>query len=227
MNSAAGIAVRLCQEIYDPVTPGMFDSVIRINETVCGLKREGKLLRIVLQGTSNIAGWEADFDALPVEHPVLGHIHSGFYKNLVALWGAISPALSLLLPTDQIEVSGHSKGAGEGVILAGMLHERGYHVVCFLFACPNAGYADFRTYMSAVPGTSFRNAPPDAEWFGDPVPNVPPFPYVPTYPHVLINVPPAGFERMLNVEWHLINLYQTAFADIAETVVATVVAAKG
>ena len=213
-----------CLAIYDPITPGVFDTIYRINETVCGAKLEGNVLRLVLQGTESVDGWKADFDALPFEHPTIGHVHSGFYQNLPALLVQLGPylrGLAATLPQLEVEVEGHSKGAGEGAILAGLLHAAGYRVVAFLFATPNAGYRDFANYLRAnVPGTSFRNAPQDAEWFGDPVPLVPPAPYVAPYPHTFICVPPTGFERLLNVAWHMGDLYYSAFADASQTVTA-------
>lgn len=201
-----------CLEIYDPITPNVFDKSYRIGETVCGTKLVGKRLYVVMQGTENPPGWMADADILPFAHPVLGRLHSGFWQNIPALLDQLEPdiqALVATIPDLEIEVDGHSKGAGEAAQLAGALHAGGWNVVqVYLFACPNAGFQDFANYMQRyIPGVSYRNAPRGIEIFGDPVPMVPPPPDEPPYAHTYIDVPPPGFERLLDVEWHKGPLY--------------------
>jgi hypothetical protein len=206
--SAIALAAQLaCLDIYDPITPGVFDKVYRVGETVCGTKLIGKRLHIVQQGTENLPGWMADVDIRPFEHIVLGHLHSGFWRNIPALYELLAPDIRVLLatiPDLEIEVEGHSKGAGEAAQLAGDLHASGRNVVqVYLFACPNAGWQDFANYMQAnIPGVSFRNAPRGIEIFGDPVPLVPLPPFEPPYAHTYEDAPPPGFERLLDVEWH-------------------------
>jgi hypothetical protein len=217
MISLRFTAYLACLGIYDPITPATFDAIYRVNETVCGLFLDGSLLRLVMQGTENVAGWQADFDALPVRHPILGELHSGFYKNLPTLITQLTPHLVAIQTADKnmtIEVSGHSKGAGEAAILAALLNVAGFHTAAYLFACPNAGYQSLADYLALhVPGVSYRNMPEEGVWFGDPVPLVPGPLYVPPYPHVRVTEPPAGFERMLDVEWHLGKYYNAAFAN--------------
>ena len=224
MNPAPTVAVAAklaCLDIYDPITYSSFDQVIRVNETVCGLRRDGGLLRVVLQGTENAPGWEADFNAIPFEHSILGTLHLGFYHNLPEvldqLWPLLHVYYAMPNPVLAIEVSGHSKGAAEGAILAALLHNAGYKVTTFLFACPNAGYHKLADYLAKyVPGTSFRNCHTFFREVGDPVPLVPIVPYVAPYPHTLICVPPANDNPLidiLDIEWHSGKLYYQAFAD--------------
>ena len=203
-----GYAARLaCVDIYDPITEGIFDAVFRVNETVCGVKRTMESIYVVMQGTENAPGWEADFDAVPHYDPVLGMLHSGFYKNLPALIQVLTPRLTA--PPLPVAVCGHSKGAAEGSILAAMLSMRGYRVSAALFACPNAGGEVLADYLAAhVPGESYRNR---GSIFGDPVPLVPTSPYVPPYDRIVVCQPPPGLKRFVNLEWHRGPLYHQAF----------------
>ncbi len=207
LSSVLATAAKLaCSDIYDPITPNVFSKIYRVGETVCGIVLVAGTLYVVNQGTENMAGWKEDFTVEPIFHPVLGNIHSGFDKNL--------PALVALLMRDipagmSVVVCGHSKGAGEGALLAARLNLAGINVIqAILFACPNAGHQQFADWMQAtIPGLSFRNAPKYVPCFGDPVPMVPEYPSVPPYPHNMINVVPAGMSRLLNIEWHLAEYY--------------------
>lgn len=212
MSAIAFAAQLACIDVYDPITPNVFDKLYRIGESVCGTKLVGNRLHVAMQGTENVAGWLADADIEPVEHPVLGHLHAGFWRNIPALLEQLQPDIDELkqqMPNLEIEIEGHSKGAGEGTQLAGALHASGYPVVqLYLFACPNAGFQDFANYVQAnISALSYRNAPAAHPEFGDPVPLVPTSPYVRPYPHVALDVPPAGFERMIDLEWHRAKLY--------------------
>lgn len=217
MSAVTEAAQQACLDIYDPVDPSKFDKVYRVGETTCGRLLTGKRLRITLQGTENVPGWVADADILPYRHAVLGTLHSGFWQNIPALLARLTPDIDVLrqaVPDLEIEVTGHSKGAGEGAQLAGALHAAAYNVVqVYLFACPNAGFQSFANYMqSNIPGVSYRNAPHGIEIFGDPVPMVPEPPYEPPYAHTYVCEAPPGFERLLNVAWHKGYLYVKATA---------------
>lgn len=215
MNADANLqlaAQLACHDIYDPVAQGAFDKVYRVGETTCGVKLVGSRLHIVMQGTENLPGWLADADILPSHHPVLGRLHTGFWQNLPALMVLLKPYIVQLIldlggSVLEIEVEGHSKGAGEAVQLAGAMHAAGYNVVqCYLFACPNAGFSDFAAYMQAnIPGLSLRNA--DSFDIGDPVPMVPLPPYSPAYPRTRFTLAPPGWDRVRLQDWHDGKLY--------------------
>lgn len=207
MNPVYQAAQLACIDIYDPVATDVFDKIYRINETVCGTKLIDNRLHVVMQGTESLPGWMADGDILPVVHPVLGHMHSGFWRNIPELLKELVPDIDVIkqaLPGLEIQVEGHSKGAGEGAQVAGALHVAGYNVVqVYLFACPSPGFHDFAAYLQAnIPGLSYRNAPIEFPDFGDPVPLMPIVPYIGPYPHTGFDIAPPGFERMLDVEWH-------------------------
>ena len=210
MTSLATAARLACLDIYDPITPGSFQQIIRVGETVCGTALIDGTFYIVNQGTETKAGWEADFEAEPVFHPVLGHLHSGFDKNLPAI---VKQLLTNIPRSTPVIVTGHSKGAGEGVILAARLTLAGVNVTkCILFACPNAGFAPFGNWVKAhIDGVSYRNSPGALSFFGDPVPLVPPVPYLPPYPHTKITEVPDGLDRLISVMWHEGKYYARAF----------------
>lgn len=215
IKAAAQLA---CDAIYDLITPNVFDKVYRVGETVCGRSMVAGDVCLAMQGTEleeqegdgklhfSLQGWAADFDCLtPFYHPVLGNLHAGFYQNLPALIKLLQADLA---PGSRVIVTGHSKGAGEGAILAALLKLAGFDVVAVLFACPRPGYQRFATWLRGnVPGVSYRNAPAGLEALGDPVPLVPPGPFVVPYELAYIDVAPEGFERMLNVQWHRGPLY--------------------
>lgn len=212
-------AARLaCSAIYDPVTPDSFGKLYRVGESVCGTARIGERFCIVMQGTEleeaesdgrlrfSLQGWAADFDCAPFRHPDLGAVHGGFHRNLPALIEQLAPDIPA---GARVVVTGHSKGAGEAALLGALLKLSGFDVAgLILFACPNPGYRRFAQWLAAnLPGISYRNAPLGLEAFGDPVPLVPPEPYVPAYAYAYIDQAPDGVERLTGVEWHRGELY--------------------
>jgi len=222
IETAARLA---CDDIYDPVTPQVFGKLYRIGESVCGTVQErteiGDVFYVVMQGTEleeqdgdgrlhfSLQGWVADFDCAPFAHPghpELGLLHGGFHRNLPVLMDALVPDIA---PGARVIVTGHSKGAGEGALLAALLKLKGIDVAgVILFACPHPGCADFAQWMERnMPGISYRNAPRNLRMFGDPVPLVPFAPYVAAYPFTYIDCPPAGIERAMSVAWHRGGLY--------------------
>ena len=213
MGQIAQAAQLACVDIYEPVSP-TFNKVYRVGSTVCGTKLIGNTLYLAFQGTDTKQGWEEDFHATPVYHPVLGNLHRGFYENLPELVGQLSRDIRTILslvPDLVITVTGHSKGSGEGAQAGPLLKLAGFNVgPMILFACPNSGYQRLADWIKQnIPGSlSFRNAPIDFPEFGDPVPLVPIFPNVPPVPHTMIDNAPPGFERMLDVMWHESALYQ-------------------
>lgn len=223
IETAARLA---CDDIYDPVTPQVFGRLYRIGESVCGTVQLGDVLYVVMQGTEleeqegdgrlhfSLQGWVADFDCAPLsypEHPELGMLHGGFHRNLPALMDSLVPDIPA---GARVIVTGHSKGAGEGVLLGALLKLKGIDVAgVILFACPHPGYREFSLWAQRnLPGVSYRNAPQGLEMFGDPVPLVPFAPYVAAYPFTYVDAPPAGWERAMSVAWHGGALYASGVA---------------
>jgi hypothetical protein len=199
-----------CHDIYDPVTPKAFGKIYRVGETVCGTAFVDDQLFIVNQGTENRAGWEADADIVPILHPVLGNLHAGFFRNMPALVKLLTTGIGVGFSSKTpIIVTGHSKGAGEAILLGACLKLAGFNVVqAILFACPRPGYQRLADWLNEnLPGMSFRNAPADFPALGDPVPLVPIDPYVDPYPHAMIDVAPDGMQVMDPIAWHGAELY--------------------
>lgn len=220
--SDLALAGRLaCIDIYDPIAPGVFNRIYREGESVVGTAINGLYFDIIHQGTEltengrpSLDGWEADFDCAPVYHAVLGNLHSGFNRNIDPLIAQIAPNI----PTGfTVRVQGHSKGAGEGSIMAAKLKLAGFNVADpILFACPNSMYqrgADW--YAANFPGAiSLRNVSREIEVLGDPVPLVPLHPYVAPVKHALVCVPPKGLAAMIPTNWHHGGLYNAAVMNL-------------
>src|ERR1700757_132385 len=138
MKMIAQAAQLACHDIYDPVTPHVFDKIYRIDETVCGTAMIGGQFYVVNQGTETLSGWEADGEIEPINHPVLGKLHTGFYRNIPVLVSQLIVDVPKSVP---IILTGHSKGAAEATLLGACLKLAGMNVVqLILFACPRPGY---------------------------------------------------------------------------------------
>ena len=83
---------------------------------------------IAFEGTTDWQEWMVDFFAsqIPViEHPTLGFVHAGFLLNVQAVFGGIVKELGAL-GWPPFYVTGHSKGAGEAILAAGLLKVLGH-----------------------------------------------------------------------------------------------------
>jgi hypothetical protein len=203
LETAAKLA---CYDIYSPITNDVFNNIITVGDTVCGVSIQVNVCYIVNQGTENLKGWESDFNVKPISHPVLGNLHSGFYSNLPQVVDKLLP----LIPKDMmVFCCGHSKGAAEASILSALLLLEGVNVVQnYLFACPNAGYKQLSDWLKEnIRGTSYKNSSVYIPFLSDPIPNVPLSPYSPPYPHTIITEYPEGLKFLLPSNWHSSKLY--------------------
>lgn len=203
----------LSKAIYKPVDVSKFSAVVTAGEDTVGIaRRDDGLVYIIGAGTENWRGWESDADIETVYIPGVGPVHAGFNQNTDAFVLKIAP---LLRPVDDIVVGGHSRGAPIAAIIGAKLKMAGYNVMqAVLLACPNFCFPQGAKWFAEnmLIGSSYRNAPHGMEEFGDPVPLVPlpnPFqPWMMIYsPRIMIDRPPAGIERDLDVYWHSIDLY--------------------
>lgn len=211
MNVIPQAATLACKLIYTPIEYAGFSKIYHCSGTVVGLSKIGTAIYLTPQGTENLPGWMSDADVEPLEHPILGLLHSGFYDDLPSI---VRQIITDGIPkTTPIIVTGHSKGGGQATQLAGLLLIEGFNVQhIIVFACPHAGGERFATYLAEhVLGVSYRNAP-TWRWSGDPVPMVPTFPYVAPLPLSYINNPPKGFKRFVGAEWHHAELYLDALS---------------
>jgi hypothetical protein len=214
MNVIAKAAQLACVDIYDEITPGIFNKIYRVGETTCGTVFDGDTVYIDFQGTENRAGWLADADILPFNHPELGPLHTGFYQNLPELLRQLSLDINKRI---KIIITGHSKGAGEGSIAGPMLKLMGFNIIqLILFACPNSGHKQLADWVARnIRGSlSFRNAPRYFPILGDPVPCVPLDPFYPPVPHTAVCKSPSGFLFLVSAEWHMGGLYRDAIKTL-------------
>ena|ERR1700758_1202444 len=209
MKPISTVVSLACRKIYPPIAIADFIRLYVAGETVVGTALIDGIFYVCHQGTKDWPGWIADAEIIPFYHPVLGNLHSGFYKNLPGINKKLIPDIP---PTVPVVVIGHSKGAGEGVQNAALLKLAGINVVrVILFAAPRAGYQRFTDWCTEnMPGISFRNASKEFPEFGDPVPLVPEEPYVDQYPHTIVEDAPEGFKEINILEWHLGEYYEKA-----------------
>ncbi len=195
-----------CKDIYAPIATKNFRKIYTVGETVCGTRLFDGIFYIVCQGTSNLSGYEADFDCVMEYHPVLGGLHAGFGDNIPELVHQLLFDIPLNTP---VVCTGHSKGAAESALLAAQLYLYTIQIKQWIgFGCPNPGDAKFAQWMQKnINGISYRNATIRG-LFGDPVPLVPVRPFVECYQHTLFTVYPKHIiDRLIPTEWHQAPLY--------------------
>lgn len=134
--------------------------------TVC-VEKLGDMTVIVFPGTTDIQGWLRDFEAVPStphDHPQLGPVHAGFWAGVDQAYQIVSQAGCLDGP---VIVGGHSKGAANGILFAGLLTAAGKPPAAVV-TCgePRAGMALLARLLAPVPIRSYRN-------LDDPVCDVP------------------------------------------------------
>lgn len=206
LQTAAKLA---CVDIYPSITPNVFNWQFVINDVVCGVAIIDGYCYVVNQGTVDFAGWMQDINILPIEHPILGQLHSGFYSDLPEL---VSKLLTVIPKNINVICCGHSKGAAEAAILSALLKLANINIIQnYLFACPNAGQKELTDWLSHnIRGISYCNQSVHLSWFGDPVPDVPHSPYIAPYPHSVVTEYPSGFQWVLPTKWHSAKLYYDA-----------------
>lgn len=203
----ATFAVQIaCHDIYDPVTDGVFDIVLRVNEDTVGIKRMRDAVWIVAAGTENLQGWLNDADILTEYIPSIGPVHLGFSQNVSGFMAKIWP---LVNDKDIIKVTGHSRGAPIAALIATRLILSGMTVqAAYLFESPKFCYqrgADwFNKKVTTVLSTRCV-----AKWLpflGDPVtafpePNLEQAWALPA-PQKIIYGKPIGWRRFIPTEYH-------------------------
>jgi hypothetical protein len=106
----------------------------------------------IFKGTIDWQEWVfRDFDAVPVpvtNHPTLGFLHAGFARGALSF---LPVALKFITDNSlpAFDISGHSKGAGEGEALAGLLKDAGYAPrKVRLFEPPMVGMPELRSALA-------------------------------------------------------------------------------
>ena len=83
---------------------------------------------VAFEGTTDWQEWAVDFFAVQVpviEHQQLGFVHAGFLLNVQAVLGGIVKELGAL-GWPPFYITGHSKGAGEATLAAGLMKALGH-----------------------------------------------------------------------------------------------------
>ncbi|BBZ14000.1 lipase family protein [Mycobacterium branderi] len=145
---------------------------------------------VSFRGSSDLADWVADFDAVPEDYrPVsgFGQVHSGFQEVYELVRASIAANLAAASTgCDQILITGHSLGAALAVLAAPDIF-RGMppntiEPRLITFAGPRVGLSDFAAAFNAAIESCFRVVN-----FLDIVPHVPPSPYVHVGAEILVD----------------------------------------
>lgn len=133
------------------------------------------------RGTSDVAEWVADIDAIPDDYrPIsgFGQVHSGFQDVYQLVRANIATNLAAATAgCDRILVTGHSLGAALAVLaapdIARTMPPNTIEPQLITFAGPRVGVSDFAATFNALIESCYRVVN-----FLDIVPYLPPAPYV-------------------------------------------------
>lgn len=140
-----------CQATYDPSAVPQWRATAETGNVYLSLVNGVPC--IAGEGTHDFAEWVLDFMAEEVavtDHPVLGPVHAGIWSDVAKCLLPIAGYLQGL-GWPIYDVTGHSKGAGWALLLAGALKDLGHsprRVVAF--EAPRIGTAVLARYLNAV-----------------------------------------------------------------------------
>ncbi len=185
-----------CLDIYNPVTPNVFTTVLHIGDDVIGLIELPDTLIVVPAGSETLPMWEDNAEIYPTYEPALGMMHTGFWRPAQGIYRVIKPLAS----GKSIILAGHSRGAALGGCLLALFLLDGSKSVSQLFAfeCPRFGFQESTKYLfdeyhgfvlSTVNGI-------------DPVPDVPIFPYAVPFIQTELGHAPGGDDDIDPIAWH-------------------------
>lgn len=121
---------------------------------------------VAFRGSVTLQDWITDFTFAPIvvrEHPQLGKMHAGFLDDAESIVDAVAQAVG----SDVYDITGHSLGGADAVVVAALMTLRGHpprQVVTF--GCPRVGMADFVDFMKPLTIRQYRRG-------NDIVPEVP------------------------------------------------------
>jgi triacylglycerol lipase len=164
------------------------------------------------RGTSDVAEWVADIDAVPDDYRAIsgfGQVHSGFQDVYELVRANIAANLAAAAAgCDQILITGHSLGAALAVLaapdVARNMPPNTIEPRLITFAGPRVGVSDFAATFNALIESCYRVVN-----FLDVVPYLPPAPYV----HVgaQISVDSGG---QVQIAWrHSLPAYQNGLSS--------------
>ena len=146
-----------------------------------GRNSASRIAFLSFRGTSDVAEWVADIDAIPDDYrPIsgFGQVHSGFQEVYQLIRANIAANLrAATAGCDQILITGHSLGAALAVLagpdVAQAMPPNTIEPRLLTFAGPKVGLSDFAAKFNALIESCFRVVN-----FLDIVPFLPPAPYV-------------------------------------------------
>ncbi len=168
------------------------------------------------RGTSDVAEWVADIDAVPDDYRAIsgfGQVHAGFQDVYELVRANITANLATAAAgCDQILITGHSLGAALAVLaapdVARNMPPNTIEPRLITFAGPRVGVSDFVAKFNALIESCYRVVN-----FLDVVPFLPPAPYV----HVgaQISVDSGG---QVQIAWrHSLPAYQSGLSNFIAT----------
>src|ERR1700761_983493 len=155
-----------------------------------GRNSASRIAFLSFRGTSDVAEWVADIDAIPEDYrPIsgFGQVHSGFQEVYQLIRANIAANLSTATAgCDQILITGHSLGAALAVLagpdVARTMPPNTIEPRLVTFAGPKVGLSDFAAKFNALIESCFRVVN-----FLDIVPFLPPAPYVHVGAQISVN----------------------------------------
>jgi len=141
-------------------------------------------LYVLFRGTLFDYEWKKDFDFIQtpaVTGPQVGLVHKGFQQMFLSYYPYILKCMSQYQPTE-LQVAGHSLGAALALLTTYSLASSSLKTVCYTFAPPKVGDADFVAAFTALPNVTLTQYVNEA----DVVPLIPlsvmPNPWLPKKP---------------------------------------------
>ena len=134
------------------------------------VKQKDGLTIIIIRGTANKANVESDAD-IALESDVRAGVllHKGFRDAAVTIMQIIDTSITTYPLADTVHLTGHSLGGAVAQIMGRWLHKRGYNVQVFSYGSPKI------STQSGDKPRHWRVVRPS-----DPVPFMPPWPYIHT-----------------------------------------------
>lgn len=137
-----------------------FAPVYRINgspydvQGIIGYTASMKAIQVVFRGSSSIANWFANLDAISMRYPPCTncYVHKGFYDAEQSVIANIITQVSALrskYPTYQVIVTGHSLGAALATLAAVDIKNAGIPVRLFNYGSPRVGDNTFSAWVSS------------------------------------------------------------------------------
>lgn len=185
-----------------------------------GQNRAGGTAFLSLRGSSDLADWLADIDAVPTDYrPVsgFGQVHGGFQDVYDCVRGSIATNLAAATEgCDEILITGHSLGAALAVLAAPdvfrAMPPNTIEPRLVTFAGPRVGLTDFAGAFNAAIDCCFRVVN-----FLDIVPLVPPAPYVHVGVQIAVN---SG--GPIDIGWrHSLTAYRDGLAALSAAAAQT------